>query len=363
MFEPVEEKSLAKIAVVGVGGAGNNAINHMIEAKLTNVEFFAINTDLQALSLNSAENRIQIGAQITGGLGSGGNPDLGRKACEETLDIIKQVLTGYDMVFLTAGEGGGTGTGATPLIAEVAKIQGAIVVAVVTKPFEFEGKNRMQQALTGLEHIRDKVDTLIVIPNQKLLTTYAQESCFEAFRLADAVLLNAVKGISDLITQPGIINIDFADVRNVMLEKGGALISSGIATGNGRATEAAHQAICSPLIEETNIETATKILLNISGDEKMTLNEVNEAATIIHNATNGKADIRFGATKDKTLKDSIRVTVIATGIEESLPRPKDLLDLLSATDIISGIRIQKGEKFVPDKNNLEIPTFIRRQID
>lgn len=363
MFEPVEEKSLAKIAVVGIGGAGNNAINHMIEAKLSNVEFFAINTDLQALSMNLAENRIQIGAQITGGLGSGGNPDLGRKACEETLDILKQVLTGYDMVFLAAGEGGGTGTGATPLIAEVAKTQGAIVIAVVTKPFEFEGKNRMNQALNGLEQIKDKVDTLIVIPNQKLLNTYAQISCFQAFRLADDVLLNAVKGISDLITQPGIINIDFADVRNVMLEKGGALISTGLASGDGRATEAAHQAIYSPLIEETNIETATKILLNISGDERMTLQEVYEAATIIHSATNGKADIRFGATKDKILKDSIRVTVIATGIEESLPRPIDFIDLLSASDLIPGVRPIKGENIKIDTNNLEIPTFIRRQID
>jgi cell division protein FtsZ len=362
MFEPVEEKNLAKIAVVGVGGAGNNAINHMIESKLTNVEFFAINTDLQALSMNLAENRIQIGAQITGGLGSGGNPDLGRKACEETLDIIKQVLTGYDMVFLAAGEGGGTGTGATPLIAEVAKTQGAIVIAVVTKPFEFEGKNRMHQALNGLEQIKDKVDTLIVIPNQKLLSAYAQVSCFHAFRLADDVLLNAVKGISDLITQPGMINIDFADVRNVMLEKGGALISTGVASGEGRATEAAHQAICSPLIEETNIETATKILLNISGDDKMTLNEVNEAATIIHDATNGKADIRFGATQDKILKDTIRITVIATGIEESLPRPKDIIDILQATNLLSDVRAKSG-KLNLDKDNLEIPTFIRRQID
>ncbi|MCX8015439.1 MAG: cell division protein FtsZ, partial [candidate division WOR-3 bacterium] len=229
MIEPVVERNLAKIAVIGVGGAGNNAINHMIEAKLENVEFFAINTDLQALSMNLAENRIQIGAQITGGLGSGGNPDLGRKACEESLDLIKDILTGYDLIFLACGEGGGTGTGATPLIAEVAKAQGAIVVAVVTKPFEFEGKNRMQQALQGIEQLKSKVDTLIVIPNQKLILNYGQISCFQAFRLADDVLLNAVKGISDLITQPGIINIDFADVRNVMLQKGGALISTGIA--------------------------------------------------------------------------------------------------------------------------------------
>lgn len=364
MIEPVEERNLAKIAVIGIGGAGNNAINHMIEAKLSNVEFYAINTDLQALSMNLAENRIQIGAQITGGLGSGGNPDLGRKACEESLDLIKDILTGYDMIFLAAGEGGGTGTGATPLIAEVAKTQGAIVVAVITKPFEFEGKNRMHQALNGIEQLKDKVDTLIIIPNQKLIINYGQISCFQAFRLADDVLLNAVKGISDLITQPGMINIDFADVRNVMLEKGGALISTGTASGEGRATEAAHQAISSPIIEETNIETATKILLNISGDERMTLQEVNEAATIIHNATNGHADIRFGATKDKTLKDALRVAVIATGIEESLPRIKDIMELLTSDELFPIRRhVKKGEDVVIDKNNLEIPTFLRRQID
>jgi len=364
MIEPVEERNLAKLAVVGVGGAGNNAVNHMIEAKLSNVEFFAINTDLQALSMNLAENRIQIGAQITGGLGSGGNPDLGKKACEESLDLIKDILTGYDMIFLAAGEGGGTGTGATPVIAEVAKTQGAIVIAVVTKPFGFEGKNRMHQAMVGVEQLKDKVDTLVIIPNQKLLSTYAHISCFQAFRLADDVLLNAVKGISDLITQPGLINIDFADVRNVMLEKGGALISTGSAAGEGRATEAAQQAISSPLIEETNIETAKKILLNIAGDEKMTLQEVNDAATMVLNATNGHADIRFGTTKDRTLRDTFRVTVIATGIEESLPRIADVMELLTSDELFPIRRnIRKGEEVTIDKNNLEIPTFLRRQID
>ncbi len=363
MIEPVVERNLAKLAVVGIGGAGNNAINHMIDAKLTNIEFFAVNTDLQALSMNQAENRIQIGAQLTGGLGSGGNPDLGRKACEESIDLIKDILTGYDMIFLAAGEGGGTGTGATPVIAEIAKTQGAIVIAIVTKPFEFEGRNRMHQALEGIEQIKDKVDTLIVIPNQKLLSTYGQMSCFQAFRLADDVLLNAVKGVSDLITQPGIINIDFADVRNVMLEKGGALISTGVASGEGRATEAAHQAISSPIIEETNIETARKILLNIAGDEKMSLQEVNEAATIIYNATNGHADIRFGATRDRTLKDAMRITVVATGIEE-LARIVDVMDMLNSDELFPiRRRITKGEEVVIDKNNLEIPTFLRRQID
>ncbi len=364
MIEPVEEKNLAKIAVIGIGGAGNNAINHMIEAKLNNVEFYAINTDLQALSMNLAENRIQIGAQITGGLGSGGNPDLGRKACEESLDLIKNILTGYDMIFLACGEGGGTGTGATPLIAEIAKTQGAIVIAIVTKPFDFEGKNRINQAYNGIKQLKEKVDTLIVIPNQKLIENYGQVTCLQAFRIADDVLLNAVKGISDLITQPGIINIDFADVRNVMLEKGGALISSGIAAGQGRASEAAHLAINAPIIEETNIETATKILLNIAGDERMTLQEVNEAATIIHNAANGHADIRFGATKDKNLKDSMRVTVIATGIEESLPHLKEIMDMLNSDELFPTRRpIKTGEPTPINKDDLDIPAFIRRQMD
>lgn len=365
MIEPVVEKNLAKIAVVGIGGAGNNAVNHMIEARLTGVEFYAVNTDLQTLSLSLAENRIQIGAQITGGLGSGGNPELGRKACEESLDLIKDILTGYDMVFLAAGEGGGTGTGASPLIAEVAKTQGAIVIAVVTKPFDFEGKHRMRQALSGIRELKDKVDTLIVIPNQRLLTNYAEIPCVEAFRLANGVLLNAVKGISDLITQPGVINIDFADVRNVMLEKGSAFISTGIASGEGRASEAAHRAIASPLIEDINIETAKKILLNIAGDETMTLQEVNEAASIIYNATNGYAEIRFGAVKDHSLKDNIRVTVIATGIEEALPKISDICDLLESQDLFP-VRpriLKKDNKIIIDKTNLEIPAFLRRQID
>jgi cell division protein FtsZ len=362
MFEPIDEKKLARIAVIGVGGAGNNAINHMIQSKLTDVEFFAINTDLQALSMNLAENRIQIGAQLTGGLGSGGNPSLGRKACEESLEVIKDILTGYDLVFLTCGEGGGTGTGATPLIAEVAKQQGALVIAIVTKPFEFEGPNRIKHALAGIEELKEKVDTLIVIPNQKLLTTYPDCPCYEAFRLADEVLLNAVKGISDLITKPGLINIDFADVRSVMLEKGGAIISCGKASGEGRATEAAHQALYSPLIEETNMETATKILLNIAGDDNLTLQEINEIASIIHKVTHQRADIRFGVTRDTTLKDSVRVTLLATGIEEMLPRPKDIIKLLTVSNT-GGSGIIKGRTITVDKTNLDIPAIIRHQLD
>ncbi|MEO0072331.1 MAG: cell division protein FtsZ [candidate division WOR-3 bacterium] len=362
MFEPVEEKRLARIAVVGVGGAGNNAINHMIEAKLTDVEFFAVNTDLQALSMNHAANKIQIGAQITGGLGSGGNPDLGRKACEESLDVIKDILTGYDLVFLTCGEGGGTGTGATPLIAETAKNQGALVIAVVTKPFEFEGEKRMLQALRGINELKNKVDTLIVIPNQKLLNAFPDIPCYEAFRLADEVLLNAVQGVSDLITKPGIINIDFADVRNVMLERGRTLITSGIASGEGRATNAARQALSSPLIEEFSIETATKILLNITGDNSLTVQEVNEIASIVKKATSGNADIRFGINKDSSLKNSLRVTLIATGIEEALPSSQEILNSLAHSEITAAT-ISSERKFTVDKSNLDIPTFIRNQLD
>ncbi|MCX7757352.1 MAG: cell division protein FtsZ [candidate division WOR-3 bacterium] len=362
MFEPIEEKKLARIAVIGIGGAGNNAINHMIEAKLTDVEFFAINTDLQALSMNHAENKIQIGAQITGGLGSGGNPDLGRKACEESLEVIKDILTGYDLVFLTCGEGGGTGTGATPLIAEVAKNQGALVIAVVTKPFEFEGEKRMSQAIKGINDLKDKVDTLIVIPNQKLLNVFPEIPCYEAFRLANEVLLNAVRGISDLITKPGLINIDFADVRNVMLERGRTLIASGVASGEGRATTAVQEALNSPLIEELNIKTATKILLNIAGDNSLTLQEINEIASTINRATNGNADIRFGVTRDPSLKNSLRVTLIATGIEESLPTSRELLNLIANSEtFIKSASIDK--KIVIDKYNFDIPPFIRNQLD
>ncbi len=364
MIEPVEERNLTRIGVFGVGGAGCNAINHMVDARLSGVELFAVNTDLQALSMSLAPNRIQIGAQLTGGLGSGGDPRIGRQAAEESVSVLRENLAGFDMVFIAAGEGGGTGTGAAPVVAQEAKQQGALVVAVVTRPFDFEGRQRREKAQAGIEALRPHVDTLIVIPNQRILEVYGAQPCFEAFRLADEVLLNAVRGISEIVTTRQLINIDFADVRTVMSERGGAVMSVGIAQGEGRATEAAHRALRSPLIEDVSIESARRVLLNISGDESMTLKEVDEAAQIIYHATNGQADIRMGAARLSDLNSAMKVTLIATGLNEPLPRIDDVADLLSAVDLNPPRRNLSPKGDLPvDKTDLEIPTFIRRQLD
>jgi cell division protein FtsZ len=365
MIEPVDERKLTRIGVFGAGGAGCNAVNHMIDSALEDVEFYAVNTDLQALSMSSSSNKVQIGAQLTGGLGSGGDPRIGRQAAEESIEIIRESITGFDMVFIAAGEGGGTGTGAAPVVAKTAKEQGALVVAVVTRPFDFEGKARTQKAKAGIEELRPHVDTLIVLPNQRILEVHGKEPCFEAFRLADEVLLNAVRGISEIVTSRQLINIDFADVRSVMAERGGAVMAVGFATGEGRATEAAHQALQSPLIETVSIETARKVLLNISGDSKMTLKEVDEAAQIIYHATNGQADIRMGAARPKDLREGIKVTVIATGLNEPLPRVEDVTDLLNNTDLFPAKRrtVLEDGRVLVDRNDLEIPTFIRRNLD
>jgi cell division protein FtsZ len=369
MFEPVENLELIKIGVFGIGGAGCNAVNHMIQAGLRGVDFYAVNTDLQALHMNLAENKIQIGAQLTGGTGSGGKPETGRKACEETLSLLREILVGYDMVFIATGEGGGTGTGASPLVAETAREQGSLVVSVVTKPFEFEGRARVIRALDGIEELRPRCDTLIVIPNQKLLEIYPKEPFHEAFRLADEVLYNAVKGITDLVTTPQLVNIDFADVRDVMQEKGAALMGMGMASGADRAKEAASRAICSPLIDDITIETAHRVLLNVTGDAKLTLPEIKEAAMMIQEATRHQADIRFGASSDQTMNDAVRVTVIATGIEEPFPKIGDIKELASITNTFNDRRRklltsgQPGTADVIDKSNLEIPAFLRRQID
>jgi len=369
MFEPVENLELIKIGVFGIGGAGCNAVNHMIQAGLHGVDFYAVNTDLQALHLNLAENKIQIGAQLTGGTGSGGKPETGKKACEETLPLLREILTGYDMVFIATGEGGGTGTGASPLVAETAREQGSLVVSVVTKPFDFEGRARVIRALDGIEELRPRCDTLIVIPNQKLLEIYPQEPFHEAFRLADEVLHNAVKGISDLVTTPQLVNIDFADVRDVMQEKGAALMGMGQASGVDRAKEAAGRAISSPLIDDITIETAHRVLLNVTGDANLTLPEIKEAAMMIQEATRHQADIRFGASSDQTMTDAVRVTVIATGIEEPFPKIGDIKELANITNAFTDRRRklltsgQPGTAGVIDKSNLEIPAFLRRQID
>ncbi|HAP93432.1 MAG TPA: cell division protein FtsZ, partial [Desulfotomaculum sp.] len=285
----------ASIKVIGVGGGGNNAVNRMIQAGLKGVEFIAVNTDTQALQLIQGNNKIQIGAKLTKGLGSGGIPEIGTKAAEESRDDIFQVLKGADMVFVTAGMGGGTGTGAAPIVAEVAKEVGALTVGVVTKPFTFEGRKRMSQSEAGIQNLREKVDTLIIIPNDRLLQVIDKHtSMVEAFRIADDVLRQGVQGISDLIAVPGLINLDFADVKTIMKDTGSALMGIGIASGEGRATEAAKIAISSPLLE-TSIEGAKGVLLNITGGPSLGLFEVNEAAEIIAQAAEPEANIIFGA--------------------------------------------------------------------
>ncbi|MEO0078134.1 MAG: cell division protein FtsZ [candidate division WOR-3 bacterium] len=365
MIEPVEERNLTRIGVFGAGGAGCNAINHMVEAGLSGVELFAVNTDLQALAMSLAPNKVQIGAQLTGGLGSGGDPKIGRQAAEESVENLRENLSGLDMVFVAAGEGGGTGTGAAPVIAQEARHQGALVVAVVTRPFDFEGRARMQRANEGIEALRPHVDTLIVIPNQRILEVHGQQPCFEAFRLADEVLLNAVAGISEIVTTRQLINIDFADVRTVMSERGGAVMSVGIAKGEGRASEAAHRALQSPLIEDVSIESARKVLLNVGGDETMTLKEVDEAASIVYHATNGQADVRMGAARHEGVTGTMKVTMIATGLNEPLPRVEDVADLLTNSDLFPTRRRQPGKPadVAIDKSDLEVPAFLRRHFD
>ncbi|MFO7675897.1 MAG: cell division protein FtsZ [bacterium] len=365
MIEPVDDRKLTRIGVFGTGGAGCNAVNHMIDARLADVEFYSVNTDLQALAMSSAANKVQIGAQLTGGLGSGGDPTIGRQAAEESIETIREHITGLDLVFIAAGMGGGTGTGAAPVVAEVAKEQGALVVAVVTRPFDFEGRARSRKAQDGVEALRARVDTLIVLPNQRVLEVHGKEPCFEAFQMADEVLLNAVRGISEIVTARQLINIDFADVRAVMAERGGAVMAVGFAMGDGRASEAAHRALSSPLIENVSIETARKVLLNISGDTQMTLCEVDEAAQIVFHATNGQADIRMGAARPRDMREGIKVTLIATGLNEPLPTLEEVNDLLRDTAMFPARRrvLDDAGQLVVNKSDLEIPAFLRRGMD
>ncbi len=314
----------AKIKVIGVGGGGNNAVNRMIDAQLRGIEFIAANTDLQALAKCRAPIRIQLGRMLTKGLGAGADPEVGRKSALEDTDHILECLEGADMVFLTAGLGGGTGTGAVPIIASLAAEIGALTVAVVTKPFGFEGRRRMQYAERGVEELRNAVDTLITIPNERLLNFVERGTpLFEAFRIADDVLRQAVQGISDLITIPGEVNVDFADVRTIMTGMGMALMGTGIAKGEHRALEAAQRAISSPLLEETSIQGARGVLINISGGHDLTLHEVAEAARIISDAVDPDANIISGMVIDPTLDEAMKVTVIATGFDrqgEDRPR-------------------------------------------
>ncbi|HNN96976.1 MAG TPA: cell division protein FtsZ, partial [Pseudomonadota bacterium] len=316
MLELDENHNHAKIKVIGVGGGGGNAISTMIQGRLEGVDFVAANTDLQALESNQAPIKIPLGQRLTKGLGAGANPEIGRSSAEEDRDHIAEVLQGADMVFVTAGMGGGTGTGAAPVIAEVARELGALTVGVVTKPFPFEGKKRRRQAEEGIINLARAVDTLITIPNERLLSVAGQKTTMlDAFRKADEVLLNAVQGISDLITIPGLINVDFADVKTIMSNMGRALMGTGRAVGERRALEAAQQAISSPLLEDVSITGATGILINITGGPDLTLFEVNEASSLIQEAADEEANIIFGSVIDPSLTDEVRITVIATGFD------------------------------------------------
>ena len=306
----------AEIKVIGVGGGGNNAVNRMITANLQGVDFVTVNTDSQALQLSRAGRRVQIGMKLTKGLGAGANPEIGAKAAEESREELAKTLKGADLVFVTAGMGGGTGTGGAPIVAEVAKKIGALTIGVVTRPFTFEGRKRAMQAEKGITGLKSKVDTLITIPNDRLLQVVAKDTTIhDAFRIVDDVLRQGVQGISDLIAIPGLINLDFADVKTIMANAGSALMGIGQATGKNRAAEAAGKAISSPLLE-TSIEGAKGVLLNITGGINLTLFEVNEAAEIVAKAADPDANIIFGAVIDETLKEEIRVTVIATGFDQ-----------------------------------------------
>ncbi len=306
---------VAKIKVIGLGGGGSNAVNRMIEHGVQGVEFIAVNTDAQALNMSQADVKLQLGAKLTRGLGAGANPEIGKKAAEESREQLTEILSGADMVFVTAGMGGGTGTGAAPVIAEISKEIGALTVGVVTKPFMFEGRKRMQHAVSGVQNFKEKVDTLIVIPNDKLLEIVDRNTpMLEAFKEADNVLRQGVQGITDLIAVPGLINLDFADVKTIMTEKGSALMGVGVATGEHRATEAAKKAISSPLLE-TSIEGAKGVLMNITGSANLSLYEVTEAAQIVQSAADEEVNLIFGSVINDNLEDEIIVTVIATEFE------------------------------------------------
>ena len=320
MFEIVEQTNTlgARIKVIGIGGGGGNAVNTMIGARLSGVDFMVANTDAQSLEKSQALIRVQLGGTVTKGLGAGANPEIGRKAALEDQEKIKEYLSGSDMIFITAGMGGGTGTGGAPVVARVAREVGALTVGVVTKPFLFEGKKRMRQAEEGIEELKASVDTLIVIPNQRLLSIAAKTTTMlDAFHKSDDVLLQAVRGISDLIITPGLINLDFADVRTVMAEMGLALMGAASASGENRAVEAAQKAISSPLLEDISIQGARGVLINITGGPDLCLHEVNEAASMIQEEAHDDANIIFGAVIDESLTDELRITVIATGFGEA----------------------------------------------
>jgi cell division protein FtsZ len=385
MFELDENYAMgARIKVIGVGGGGCNALNTMIDLKLEGVDFIAANTDAQVLKISQSPFKIQLGARITGGRGAGADPEIGRKATLESVDQIREVLEGADMVFVTAGLGGGTGTGGAPIVANIAKEVGALSVAIVTKPFHFEGRRRQLQAEQGWTELNRYADTLITIPNQRLLTVSGKEMpLLDAFRKADEILYQAAKGISDLILVPGLINLDFADVKTVMSEMGMAMMGMGTASGENRAVEAAQRAISSPLLEDISIHGAKGILLNITGGPDLTLSEINEASSLIQKETYEDANIIFGAVIDRRMDGEIRVTVIATGLgaEEQKEERKRRLRVIpddaeenmdiptflrrgKSIDQFSDFRFHKATEPFPEvEERYDVPTFMRKQPD
>ncbi len=380
-FSIVDNDNQAKMRVVGVGGAGGNAVNRMIAADLKGVEFIAVNSDLQDLDKSEASKRVQIGEAITKGLGAGANPEIGRQAMEEDRDHVTELLAGSDMVFVTAGMGGGTGTGAAPVVAEIARDAGALTVGIVTKPFKMEGVPRLRNAEMGITQLKDSVDTLIVIPNQRLLDVCSEETTLrEAFRVADDVLLQATRGISDLIAMPGEVNLDFNDVRTVMRQGGDALMGTGTATGEGRALHAAEAAIRSPLLEDLSIDGARFVLINIAAGSDLKLFEVDESVSTVTKAVGSEANIIWGTVLDDGLSDELRVTVIATGFAEQenvagTKASRVPMDNPIGLDVPAYMRKADAAQVTeppvaPEENaegdisldDLEIPSFLRRRL-
>jgi len=371
MLELVQEpKYCAKIKLVGIGGAGCNTINYAQSYGIQGVESIAINTDAQVLQLSMAPEKIQIGVNLTAGLGAGGDPEIGRKAAEESREHIRDILKDADMVFITCGEGGGTGTGASPLVAEEAKNAGALVVAVVTRPFDFEGVWRNKNAETGIEQLRECVDTLICIPNQRLVAISPKEqSIVESFKAGNVVLFNAIKGIAEMITKPGLINLDFADIRTIMIEKGKAVMGMGIAEGENRAIQASQSAISSPLLDDASIKGAKGVLINVSGSTDLTMTEFNEAGLMIRNEVGGDAKVIAGVVIDEELGNKVKVMVVATGIAEGVSGSVVEFPAVNARDNLElpTFARKKEKKDTKERllneNDLEVPTFLRRQID
>jgi cell division protein FtsZ len=346
----------AVIKVAGVGGGGTNAVNRMVDAGLSGVEFIAVNTDAQALMMTDADVEIQVGAEATRGLGAGADPEIGFAAAQESRDELKEALKGADMIFITAGEGGGTGTGGAPVVAELGQELGALTVGVVTRPFAFEGRKRAEQAERGIEQLRDRVDTLIVIENDRLLQVVErQTSVVDAFKMADDILRQGVQGITDLITEPGLVNLDFADVRTIMRDAGSALMGIGVATGENRAAEAARTAVSSPLLE-ASIEGATGILLNVTGGSDIGLFEVNEAAEVVTGAADQNANVIFGAVIDDSVGDEVRVTVIATGFGGQARRRRRPT---RETELEAPLPATSAPEAFDSSQELDVPSFLR----